>query len=178
MSWIDAVGFAAASAVLASFCMTTIVPLRLLAILSNMLFGLYGVSAHLYPVFLLHSILLPINLFKLARGASQTDRPRKSGPPPFEHSERGAPGEFDWVEKLTVDELRLLAKGELDIDSYRQTQPSRAVRPAYLGLGIGPPSAAIANAIESAYVKLQEERRGITAHPRASFVLSNPSGSR
>ena len=65
----------------ASFCMTTIVPLRLLAILSNMLFGLYGVSAHLYPVFLLHSILLPINLFKLARGASQTDRPpRKSGP--------------------------------------------------------------------------------------------------
>ena len=178
MSWIDAVGFAAASAVLASFCMTTIVPLRLLAILSNMLFGLYGVSAHLYPVFLLHSILLPINLFKLARGASQTDRPRKSAPPPFEYSERGAPGEFDWVEKLTVDELRLPAKGELDIDSYRQTQPSRAVRPAYLGLGIDLPSAAIANAIESAYVKLQKERRGITAHPRASFVLSNPSGSR
>jgi hypothetical protein len=74
MSWIDAVGFAAASAVLASFCMTTIVPLRLLAILSNILFGLYGVSAHLYPVFLLHSILLPINLLKLARGAARPER--------------------------------------------------------------------------------------------------------
>jgi hypothetical protein len=28
---------------------------------------LYGVLAQLYPVFLLHAILLPINIFKLAR---------------------------------------------------------------------------------------------------------------
>jgi hypothetical protein len=67
MSWVDAVGFAAALAVLSSFCMSSIVPLRMLALLSNVLFGLYGVLAHLYPVFFLHSILLPINLFKLAR---------------------------------------------------------------------------------------------------------------
>src|ERR1700730_13579521 len=32
---------------------------------SNVLFALYGLSAHLYPVFLLHSILFPINVFKL-----------------------------------------------------------------------------------------------------------------
>jgi hypothetical protein len=64
---VDAVGFAAALAVLSSFCMSSIVPLRMLAVLSNVLFGLYGVLAHLYPVFFLHSILLPINLFKLAR---------------------------------------------------------------------------------------------------------------
>jgi hypothetical protein len=67
MSYIDIVGYAAALAVLGSFCMSTIVPLRILAVVSNVLFGLYGVSAHLYPVFFLHSILLPINLFKLAR---------------------------------------------------------------------------------------------------------------
>ena len=58
-------GYLAALAVLAAFCMSSIVPLRIAAILSNVLFALYGLSAHLYPVFLLHSILLPINVFKL-----------------------------------------------------------------------------------------------------------------
>ena len=67
MSWIDGVGYAAALAVLGSFCMSTIVSLRILAIISNVLFAFYGVLAHLYPVFLLHSILLPVNVFKLAR---------------------------------------------------------------------------------------------------------------
>ena len=59
MPWVDMVGYAAALAVLGSFCMTTLVPLRILAVVSNLLFGAYGMMAH--------SILLPINLFKLAR---------------------------------------------------------------------------------------------------------------
>ena len=54
---IDVLGYLAALAVLAAFCMSSIVPLRIVAILSNVLFALYGLSAHLYPVFLLHSIL-------------------------------------------------------------------------------------------------------------------------
>jgi hypothetical protein len=45
----------------------------------------------------------------------------------IERSERGAPGEFDWVEKLTVEELRALARGELDIEAVRQSQQSRSV---------------------------------------------------
>ena len=67
MPWIDIVGYSAALAVLGSFSMSTIVPLRILAVISNVLFGLYGILAHLWPVFFLHSILLPINLFKLAQ---------------------------------------------------------------------------------------------------------------
>jgi hypothetical protein len=67
MPWVDIVGYAAALAVLGSFCMSTIMPLRILAIVSNVLFGVYGVLAHLYPVFFLHLILLPLNLFKLAQ---------------------------------------------------------------------------------------------------------------
>ena len=38
----------------------------------------------------------------------------------IERSERGAPGEFDWVEKLSIDELQALADGKLDIASYRE----------------------------------------------------------
>jgi hypothetical protein len=67
MSWIDFLGFSAAFAVLASFCMTTIVALRTLALLSNVLFILYGLCAHIYPVLVLHIILLPVNLVKLHR---------------------------------------------------------------------------------------------------------------
>lgn len=65
MSWVDCIGFCASFAVLASFCMTTIVPLRTLALASNIMFGAYGLLAHIYPVALLHMILLPINLVKL-----------------------------------------------------------------------------------------------------------------
>jgi hypothetical protein len=65
MHWNDLIGFAAAFAVLASFCMTTIVSLRSVAIASNVLFIIYGMLGHIYPVFFLHITLLPINLIKL-----------------------------------------------------------------------------------------------------------------
>jgi hypothetical protein len=62
----DAVGYAAALAVLASFLMRSMVSLRLVAILSNVLFLSYGYLAHIYPVLLLHVTLLPINVARLA----------------------------------------------------------------------------------------------------------------
>jgi hypothetical protein len=67
MSWVDGLGFCASLAVLASFCMTTIVSLRLVALTSNVLFSTYGLIAHIYPVVFLHLMLLPINLVKLYR---------------------------------------------------------------------------------------------------------------
>jgi hypothetical protein len=67
MSWIDFLEFAAALTVLASFCMTTIVSLRSVAVISNLLFISYGLFGHIYPVFFLHLTLLPINLVKLHR---------------------------------------------------------------------------------------------------------------
>ena len=76
MSWIDFLGFAAALSVLASFSMSTILALRTLALLSNVLFILYGLCAHIYPVLMLHIILLPINSIKLNR--IKPDLARKS----------------------------------------------------------------------------------------------------
>jgi hypothetical protein len=67
MSAIDLLGYSAGLAVLATFCMSSIVPLRIVAMVSNLLFVSYGLLAHLYPVFLLHAILLPINLLKLVQ---------------------------------------------------------------------------------------------------------------
>jgi CRP/FNR family cyclic AMP-dependent transcriptional regulator len=74
MTWIDFVGYLAALTVLATFCMDTIVPLRGLAIASNVLFILYGIAGHLYPVFFLHAVLLPVNIVKIVRLRLQVRR--------------------------------------------------------------------------------------------------------
>jgi hypothetical protein len=74
MAWIDFVGYLAALTVLATFCMDTIVPLRGLAIASNVLFILYGIAGHLYPVFFLHAVLLPVNIVKIVQLRQQARR--------------------------------------------------------------------------------------------------------
>jgi hypothetical protein len=74
MSWIDFIGYLAALTVLATFCMDTIVPLRGLAIASNVLFIVYGISGHLYPVLLLHAMLLPVNIVKIVQLRLQVRR--------------------------------------------------------------------------------------------------------
>jgi hypothetical protein len=71
-------GYAASAAVLGTFLMRNMVPLRLLAILSNVLFVAYGYTEQIYPVLCLHVVLLPINFQRLL---SSTNRKQPSGPP-------------------------------------------------------------------------------------------------
>jgi CRP/FNR family transcriptional regulator, cyclic AMP receptor protein len=75
MSWVDIVGYAAALAVLCSFSMSAIVPLRILAIMSNVLFALYGVLADLYPVFFL---ALGMEMLNRCRSRSRLHLPRQT----------------------------------------------------------------------------------------------------
>ena len=79
MRWLDLLGFAAAAAVLAGFCMNSIRHLRIAALASNVLFVLYGLFAHIYPVVILHIILVPINLQKLHRIKSEAGDMISSG---------------------------------------------------------------------------------------------------
>jgi hypothetical protein len=46
---------------------TTILSLWFFALASNVLFIVYGLVGHIYPVLFLHVVLLPINLVKLRR---------------------------------------------------------------------------------------------------------------
>src|ERR1700739_1988159 len=64
-SWVDLLGYAASAAVLATFCMSTMIPLRVMALASNVLFIAYGYADHLFPVLLLHTLLFPVNAFRL-----------------------------------------------------------------------------------------------------------------
>lgn len=62
---IDALGVAAGVAVIATFYSVAPLKARLLALLSNVLFLAYAIFAGLWPVILLHGLLLPINLYRL-----------------------------------------------------------------------------------------------------------------
>jgi CRP/FNR family transcriptional regulator, cyclic AMP receptor protein len=67
LNWIDLLGYAASASVLVTFCMSTMLPLRIVAIASNVLFATYGAFAHIYPVLVLHLILLPVNATRLVQ---------------------------------------------------------------------------------------------------------------
>jgi CRP-like cAMP-binding protein len=67
MYWVTLLGYAASATVLATFCMSTMIPLRVIALASNVLFMAYGYADHLYPVLLLHAILLPVNALRLVQ---------------------------------------------------------------------------------------------------------------
>jgi CRP/FNR family cyclic AMP-dependent transcriptional regulator len=64
MNWIEAAGYLASALVLATFCMKTMIPLRCAAICSNVAFIVYGFYDKVYPVLILHGILLPLNIWR------------------------------------------------------------------------------------------------------------------
>jgi hypothetical protein len=61
----NVIGYVAAGLVFATFCAKDMVPLRMLAIASNIGFISYGFLLGLWPIMLLHSGMLPINIVRL-----------------------------------------------------------------------------------------------------------------
>ena len=70
MTAVDGLGFLAAGLVLLTFCMKRLVPLRAIAITSNLAFMLYGYRAGIQPILMLHLVLLPVNLIRLLQALS------------------------------------------------------------------------------------------------------------
>jgi hypothetical protein len=64
----DLVGYLAALLVLMAFSMRSTVALRCTAIASNVVFIAYGYLADLFPIVVLHLLLLPLNLRRLSEG--------------------------------------------------------------------------------------------------------------
>lgn len=65
MEYGDIIGYLASALVFATFYVRTMMPLRMLAIASNIAFIGYAASEGLTPVLVLHSVLLPVNLARL-----------------------------------------------------------------------------------------------------------------
>jgi hypothetical protein len=65
MQWFDIIGYLASGLVVLTFYMREMLPLRLAAMASNCAFLCYGVALGLGPVVVLHSLLLPLNIWRL-----------------------------------------------------------------------------------------------------------------
>lgn len=75
---VDILGYAAALMVFITFCMKTMIWLRIAAAASNIAFIGYGLGADLYPILVLHVVLLPMNLFRLWENLVLARRIRKA----------------------------------------------------------------------------------------------------
>jgi len=126
MSFIDVLGYAASAAVLATFCMSTMIPLRVLALGSNVLFMAYGYADHLYPVLMLHAILFPVNALRLLqfqrlvrdiRHAHREDLSIRSLLPYMKQSKHNA-GEILFRKGDKADSMYYLMDGELEITDF------------------------------------------------------------
>ncbi len=135
MTWIDILGYAASAAVLATFCMSTMIPLRILALVSNVLFMTYGYVDHLYPVLTLHAILFPVNALRLVqflrlvrdmRDAHREDLSIKSLLP-YMTKRKFAAGETLVRKGEKADVLYYLVDGELEITDLNKVLKSGAV---------------------------------------------------
>jgi CRP/FNR family cyclic AMP-dependent transcriptional regulator len=65
LDWVNVAGYCASLLVFGAFYMTAMIPLRAIAIASNIAFIAYGFGHHLYPVLILHALLLPLNCLRL-----------------------------------------------------------------------------------------------------------------
>jgi CRP/FNR family transcriptional regulator, cyclic AMP receptor protein len=72
MNGTESIGYLASALVLATFCMRDMVALRWMAIASNLAFITYGALADLGPVLVLHLLLLPVNVVRLAGWRAST----------------------------------------------------------------------------------------------------------
>ena len=72
MTTLDALGYLAASLVLATFCAKKMVPLRVA-------FVAYSFVAGLGPILLLHSVMLPLNILRLREALRAGDQPVVDG---------------------------------------------------------------------------------------------------
>ena len=61
----EIVGYLATAFNIAAYSMRTMIPLRIFAITSNAIFVAYGVLGSVYPVLVLHALLLPLNSYRL-----------------------------------------------------------------------------------------------------------------
>jgi CRP/FNR family cyclic AMP-dependent transcriptional regulator len=135
MSWIDMLGYAASLAVLATFCMRTMIALRIAALLSNVLFIGYGYADHLLPVLLLHAILLPVNAMRLVefhrlvqemRDAHTSELSLKSLLPYMKRG-RFKAGDILVRKGEKADRLYYLVEGELEVSEFKKRLAPGAV---------------------------------------------------
>jgi hypothetical protein len=129
---LEFVGYVAAGLVFATFYMKTTIPLRLVGITSNITFLVYSWFANVVPLFVLHSALLPLNIWRLMQIRALLREVRKVAVGdlalesllPFMSPRRAEAGEI------------LFHRGDAAVEMFQLL--SGAVRLEELGITLGP----------------------------------------
>lgn len=128
MTLIDGLGYLASALVLLTFCMSTMISLRAVAVCSNLAFIGYGLGAGIHPVLILHIILLPLNLMLLfqmvqllrkAKLAAATDL-SPSWLQPFMRAKHFKAGETIFRRGEHADLLYMIISGEVRLPEIDQ----------------------------------------------------------
>lgn len=126
---VELIGFAASALVFLTFCMQTLLPLRLIAMASNILFIAYGLFAGLVPIFILHSVLLPVNIWRTVQQFQLRHRLRhmfKDAPRievllPFMTADDYAAGTVIFRNFDPADRLFVVMNGEVLVEEFDRT---------------------------------------------------------
>ncbi|MBS1304283.1 cyclic nucleotide-binding domain-containing protein [Loktanella sp. SALINAS62] len=126
---VDLIGFAASALVFLTFCMQTLLPLRIIAIASNILFIAYGISAGLVPILILHAVLLPVNIWRTVQQIQMRHRVRgmfNKAPDtdmllPFMTATRFAAGAVVFRRCDQADRLFVVLEGEVRVEEFECT---------------------------------------------------------
>lgn len=124
ISLVDMIGFAAAVLVFLTFCMRAFLPLRLIAITSNICFVIYGLTADLAPILILHLLLLPINVLRTTEQLQTRRRmrtalreePNLNTLLPFMVRQDVGDGEYIMRRGEMADRFYVIADGKVSID--------------------------------------------------------------
>ena len=119
MGVVEAVGYLAAVLVFLTFYMKTMVPLRVTGICSNCAFIVYGYLGGLYPVLILHCILLPLNSVRLREMLRLTRQVREATRAdlsmewlkPFTTTRRAQAGEVLFRKGDVADDMFVVVSG-------------------------------------------------------------------
>jgi hypothetical protein len=131
-AWVEISGYFACLLVFLTFYMKTMIPLRLAAIGSNVAFMTYALGDSLFPIFILHATLLPLNCARLAEMRTLVGRVRDASLGDLS---------MEWLIPLLRHRTAragdvLFHKGDKAEDMYLVLAGS--VRLADLGLAVGP----------------------------------------
>jgi len=123
-SFAEASGYVASGLVFLTFCMKTMIALRVIAIGSNIAFIAYGVIADLTPIYLLHTVLLPLNIMRLWQSQSLIREVRQAATGdlslgwllPFMKKERRRAGELLFSKGDISDKMYVISEGVVTVE--------------------------------------------------------------
>lgn len=121
MGWFEAAGYLGSGLVFVTFCMKTMIPLRVIAISSNVAFIVYGLLGGLYPILILHLVLLPMNVWRLIEMIRLVNRVKVASTgdlsaewlKPFMRSAKCYAGEVLFRKGEKADRIFMVLSGEI-----------------------------------------------------------------